>query len=178
MASIDTARAHQLWYVRRGGSEVGPFPARAVYEDLLVGRLSPAAEVSLDRVGWATVAKAPGLIPGTSADRAAPDAWTRERTNAARRWADARSGADRRRAERGTAHPPRRTGVERRATLGSRPRSPARRRTPAAVLDRRAALGVWVAGGLLAVLLALAGVAYGPVQPLAVDLGIPARTAQ
>jgi hypothetical protein len=111
-------------------------------------------------------------------DLAARDDWTHERADAARRWADARSGTDRRCTERGAAHPPRRKSIERRTSQACASRSLARRRTPAAAIDRQALFGVWVAGGLLAVLLAIAAAAYGPVQPVAVDLGIPARTAQ
>lgn len=84
-----------LWYVRRHGRELGPHPRRVVLDGLLVGRFDWEDLGSLDRITWQPLHDFETL---GSERRDAPgeDDWDGERRAAARRWADERSGRDRR----------------------------------------------------------------------------------
>jgi hypothetical protein len=175
VGSIDASGAGRLGFVRHGGCVAGPFPRRAIRDDWLVGRLPADAEVTSNRIDWTRVASLSDPIP---APAAGADDWAGERAEAARRWADSRGGIDRRRADGGAAHPPRRKGGERRSARPLVRRSIARGRPPIVVVDRRAWLRLWIAGGVVALLLAVAGAVCGPVQPAVVDLGVHARPAQ
>ena len=124
------------------------------------------AEVPLN---WANV-------PPNGAD--VPENWISERDDALRRWADQRSGRDRRTAERGVAHPPRRRGDERRKHPAIATRHPAAVRTPPSASSRAAQRWLMLAGVLAAVMLAATGARYGSVNPITVDLGVAARPAQ
>ena len=115
-------------------------------------------------------------VPPNGAD--VPENWISERDDARRRWADQRSGRDRRTAERGIAHPPRRRGDERRTHPTITTRHPAAVRTPPSAPNRAAQRWLMLAGLLAAVLLAATGARYGPVNPITVDLGVAARPAQ
>ena len=115
-------------------------------------------------------------VPPNGAD--VPENWISERDDALRRWADQRSGRDRRTAERGVAHPPRRRGDERRKHPAIATRHPAAVRTPPSASSRSAQRWLMVAGVLAAVMLAATGARYGPVNPITVDLGVAARPAQ
>jgi len=115
-------------------------------------------------------------VPPNGAD--VPENWISERDDARRRWADQRSGRDRRTAERGIAHPPRRRGDERRTHPTMATRHPAAVRTPPSASSRSAQRWLMVAGVLAAVMLAATGARYGPVNPITVDLGVAARPAQ
>jgi len=115
-------------------------------------------------------------VPPNGAD--VPENWISERDDARRRWADQRSGRDRRTAERGVAHPPRRRGDERRGHPTMATRHPAAVRTPPSAPNRAAQRWLMLAGLLAAALLAATGARYGPVNPITVDLGVAARPAQ
>lgn len=89
-----------LWYVRHGGHVTGPFPARAIRDDVLVGRVRPDDEASADQVEWLPVAQVRELQPDGSLDpQTVSDPvqmqWREERLKAARRWADERTHAER-----------------------------------------------------------------------------------
>jgi hypothetical protein len=125
---------------------------------------------------WAEVPPNGADVPPNRAD--VPLNWISERADALRRWADQRSGRDRRTAERGIAHAPRRSGDERRRHPAIAPRHPAAVRTPPSALNRAAQRWLMLAGVLAAVLLAATGARYGPVNPISVDIGVAARQAQ
>ena len=125
---------------------------------------------------WANIPPNGADVPPNGAD--VPENWISERDDALRRWADQRSGRDRRTAERGVAHPPRRRGDERRKHPAIATRHPAAVRTPPSASSRSAQRWLMVAGVLAAVMLAATGARYGPVNPITVDLGIAARPAQ
>lgn len=86
---------HTLWYLRRDGAVQGPFAARLLSRQLILGRVSEDDLVSTDRVVWQRIGEVPGLVPELlHADRKDPIA--RQRLMAAIRWEDERSGRDRR----------------------------------------------------------------------------------
>jgi len=125
---------------------------------------------------WANIPPNGADVPPNAAD--VPENWISERDDALRRWADQRSGRDRRTAERGVAHPPRRRGDERRKHPAIATRHPAAVRTPPSASSRAAQRWLMLAGLLAAVLLAATGARYGSVNPITVDLGVAARPAQ
>ncbi|TPW14069.1 MAG: pentapeptide repeat-containing protein [Halothiobacillaceae bacterium] len=87
--------ARHLWYVRRGEQISGPFPVKLIAQRLLLKRIRFDDEVSVDQATWQTVAQTPELIPSVlQADQHDPR--VKERLAAAIRWADDRSGRDRR----------------------------------------------------------------------------------
>lgn len=89
------------WYVNKEGRIRGPFPAGALIQDHLVGRLGDADLVSLDQAEWKPFAAWPELSEAL-ASAAQPsggednDQWAAERNLARMRWAEQRSGEDRR----------------------------------------------------------------------------------
>lgn len=85
----------QTWFVRRGEKVEGPFPALLVSRYILVGRIKPDHEVSVDGRVWSAVSEFPELSPEIlQIDESDPIA--RQRLMAAIRWEDERSGNDRR----------------------------------------------------------------------------------
>jgi hypothetical protein len=147
--ATDTQR---LWYLRLGGQIRGPFPTAAVAQDLASGRLPPHALLSADQISWIPASGIEAfsqlLQPGAS------DAWADERRQALRRWADERSGQERRTSADA------RGGGDRRREAGSA------RAVVDGVSPSRAAQGrTWlVIGGLAAAVLVLLllAVVFGP----------------
>lgn len=96
-------KVQTLWYVRRGEQISGPFPAKLISRDWMLGRFLSTDEASSDQVFWAPLDAIPELRPhiggikyrvvGT-AD--APLDWVGERRAAALRWVDERRQRDRR----------------------------------------------------------------------------------
>ena len=92
-----------LWYIRRGVEISGPFPAKLISRDWMLGRFQASDEASSDQVFWAPLEAIPELrakiggikyrVVGT-AD--APRDWVSERRAAALRWVDERHKRDRR----------------------------------------------------------------------------------
>ncbi len=95
-------KTQTLWYLRRHGQVRGPYPARLLTRDLLLGRIDGRDEVSIDQVFWQPVSEVQALQPMIPVKaQAANDAeidWRAERLRAARRWADERRGRERRQA--------------------------------------------------------------------------------
>jgi hypothetical protein len=96
-------KVQKLWFVRHGGRVSGPFPAKLISQDWILGRFQASDEASVDRVFWAEIKDIPELQPHItqlknrivgSAD--APLDWEKERREAALRWVDERHQADRR----------------------------------------------------------------------------------
>lgn len=52
-----------LWYTRRNGVVRGPFTAPMISNFILLGRITPADELSTDKIRWQTLADLPALIP-------------------------------------------------------------------------------------------------------------------
>lgn len=52
-----------LWFMRRGNEVRGPFPAAQITRYILLGRIAPTDEISLDRVAWQTVATVSAVQP-------------------------------------------------------------------------------------------------------------------
>lgn len=127
----------QLWYIRQRGGKAGPYPAGLIRRFVLLRRLDESDEISRDGEQWLRLSSHPELIPDVlKADRDDPIA--QERLIKARRWADERSGDDRRLfEERGgelqreqRSHLDRRlpeTGEEQTAREARRQRAPATR---------------------------------------------------
>lgn len=96
-------KAQKLWFVRQGGRISGPFPAKLISQDWMLGRFQATDEASIDRVLWAQIQEIPELQPhitgvqhrlaGTTD---APRDWERGRREAALRWVDERHQRDRR----------------------------------------------------------------------------------
>ena len=114
-------KVQTLWYIRRGALISGPFPAKLVSRDWMLGRFLATDEASNDQVFWAPLNAIPELRPrmggikyrvvGT-AD--APVDWVRERHAAALRWVDERHRRDRRDVLHPRVLPQNRRGPERR----------------------------------------------------------------
>lgn len=52
-----------LWFMRRGNEVRGPFPAAQITRYILLGRISPTDEISMDRVVWQPVANVGAVQP-------------------------------------------------------------------------------------------------------------------
>ena len=92
------------WYVKKDGQSRGPYPSGAVVEDRLVGRLADADLISPDQIEWKPFSAWPELVHATTtsppyAGGSEDNEWLAERNNARARWADQRTGEDRRAAE-------------------------------------------------------------------------------
>jgi hypothetical protein len=95
------------WYVSVSGQVRGPFPAGALVQDRLMGRIADTDLVSLDQTEWKPLLSWPELakmvpVEALSASPLGEENWTAERNQARMRWADQRSGHDRR-AESGSS---------------------------------------------------------------------------
>ena len=102
----------KLWYVRRKEDVRGPFPTAAISQYLVLGRLHPADEVSLDKEVWQKIGEIPELTPEVlKADL--DDPVNQSNLEATRRGDDERTGEDRREHLKQTAEDRRR--AERRA---------------------------------------------------------------
>ena len=53
----------QLWYTRRDKEIRGPFPSGLITRYILLGRVKPEDELSVDQVSWLAVSDNPDLIP-------------------------------------------------------------------------------------------------------------------
>jgi hypothetical protein len=164
----------RLWYLRRGERVTGPFPLPAIQQDFLLGRVRVTDELSQDRQMWLRLTEHPELatltqVPADGVETGERD-WGRERFEALRRWADERSGHDRRTQQAAESAPARRQGDRRQQAADVWSARSDERRTPSA--QPRSA---WrVAAVILAlVILALVAVAYhvGTTVPVPVRLG-------
>lgn len=163
----------QLWYVRRVGGVSGPFPSRVVANHVLLGRLDPSDEVSMDQLEWQPLMTVHTLLPVELLELQAthdPERkrWLEERLKAAHRWADERTHQDRRLQE--NAAGPR--GEERRKisvssdVLALPHLHPALERWP----SRRRYLGAMIVVSALVSLVTLGLVFYQPVNPFKVGV--------
>lgn len=96
-------KVQTLWYIRRGSEISGPFPAKLISREWLLGRYQATDEASSDQVFWAPLEAVAELQPRVgeikyrmvgTAD--APRDWVSERRAAALRWGDERHRPDRR----------------------------------------------------------------------------------
>ena len=166
----------RLWYLRRGQRITGPFPLAAIQQDFLLGRVRSSDELSQDRVEWLRLSEHPELATlAPPAPPGGPEAgerdWGRERFEALRRWADERSGHDRRAEHQATTTSlARRQGERRKAAADARSARPDDRRGPSA--QPRTAWRI-VAVILAFAILGLIAVAYhfGTVVPVPVRFG-------
>ncbi len=170
-----------LWYVRRGTQILGPFPERALRSDYLLGRFEAGDLVSQDRSNWAPIGSIAVFqrdftpVAGTAGANAESTVdtgfdWAAERRAAMLRWADERSGEERRGSEAPAEGGERRDGRERRRMPSSRRTSSSGKRQERAarvLLVLFIALGVAAAVGTAAWL-------FGPSKPIAVHLA-PAK---
>lgn len=92
-----------VWYVRRRGEIIGPYPAGLISRYILLGRVRDDDEISADGTEWTPVRDHPELIPSVM-KAAADDPLAQQRLEAARRWADERTRE--RRAEADAGAPP------------------------------------------------------------------------
>jgi hypothetical protein len=177
-------KVQKLWFVRHGGRVSGPFPAKLISQDWILGRFQASDEASVDRVFWAEIKDIPELQPHItqlknrivgSAD--APLDWEKERREAALRWVDERHQADRR--DQAGPQPPasNRRGDDRR-THPDNSEWAALRQHHAAVQDelkkrreRFVGIGLALLGLLALVLYAVFN--FAPVNPVKVGLHGP-----
>ncbi len=151
----------RLWYVRRGDTLAGPFPIEALRQELVLGRLAGVDEISPDGAQW----YAPGQLQDVLSESVSSqgmDDWSRERAMARQRWAEQRSGTERRRS-------PRAPEPDRRA-FPITVRAPATRRDEAATAGAERATA-FVALLLVAAVL-LGATVYGTSNPVPVDLDV------
>lgn len=88
--------AQSLWYTRRGGKTLGPFPAPVIVQYLTLGRLGPDDEISLDGHAWFGIRES-GYFQSTLNEldiEGGGDGWDREREQARKRWLDERLTAE------------------------------------------------------------------------------------
>lgn len=99
----------RLWYVRRAKTVRGPFPAALIKRYMLLGRVKPTDELSLDQQSWLPVTAYPGFAPdqGTASGLAAVAASVVASE-------DERKPGDRRQGQ-ADPHSERRQGADRRA---------------------------------------------------------------
>lgn len=85
----------RLYYVKRGEEITGPYPLGLIQRYILIGRIAGTDELSIDRKEWKTLDSLSELIPAVLNDDPSEEG-VKERLKRARRWADERSGIDRR----------------------------------------------------------------------------------
>ena len=97
---------YQVWFLRRDGEIIGSFPDILIAQHMVLGRVRPGDEVSLDTHGWYnpeevdSLKNAVDLLIGIGTGEKAEDPeWRAERMNAAVRWLDERKAPDRRSTE-------------------------------------------------------------------------------
>ncbi len=150
----------ELWYVRQQRGISGPFPTAALAQDLLLGRLAFDVSVSTDTVHWVRACEVPALSPR----QAGAGDWAEQRLQAAHRWADQRSGRDRRQGDGADMSHGHQRGADRRQSPASSRESVAPRTPQSDAVRRRAWLIVLslvaAVGGIL--LLAYAGSSEHP----------------
>ena len=173
-------KAQTLWYIRRGSEISGPFPAKLISRDWLLGRYQTTDEASSDQVFWAPLDAVAELQPRVgeikyrmvgTAD--APRDWVSERRAAALRWGDERHRPDRRNPPDTKLPAQNRRGMERRLQAENPEWAALRQRhadIEMALKQRRERfIGI---GATLFVLLGLALYAllkFAPVNPVKVD---------
>lgn len=94
-------RYKQLWYTRRAGEVRGPFPAGLVTRYILLGRILPSDELSIDQQEWKPVSAMPDMIPEVMRPGGTSHAEQSrlQRLQLAQRWEDERLAGDRRAAQ-------------------------------------------------------------------------------
>jgi hypothetical protein len=143
----------------------------------LVGRLADADLISADQIEWKPFSAWPELVHATTASPlhargSEEDDWLAERNNARARWADQRTGEDRRATESAAndVSANRREGATDRRmaspTLQRQQRSAARSRLSANLPVWALVVALIVVAALIAVLVAV----FGPVNPVEVRL--------
>lgn len=92
--------AQSLWYIRRDGKVRGPYPAPVIVQYLILGRLAPDDEVSLDGNAWFSIRDSGYFqstldnLPGREGRGGGEADWDQERDQARKRWLDERQAAD------------------------------------------------------------------------------------
>lgn len=186
-------KGQPLWYVRRDGRLHGPHPRQVVVDSLLLGRFAWDDPASQDGRVWqplklhpeilaAIEPLAPERIPAPGEPM--PVSWHSERLAAARRWADERTGIDRR---TGEESPPAGTpegGPERRSTDERRRQRELlqvvlwrRLRRDLAGAYERAGSPRWVLVPIGIVVLVVLGVAFAPRGPGPIEVSLASRAA-
>ena len=162
--------AGHLWFVRRGERVSGPFPIGALRQEDALGRLRDATKLSPDGQRWYEPRQVRSLRePGVERDQA--DEWIRQRAMARVRWADQRSGVDRRagRTGRDAGGQERRISGDRRSTLiAVRKRSERREELSCTGAERKV---VWIVLALLGAIIGGAAT-YGTSNPVPVNLDV------
>ncbi|MEO8631442.1 MAG: hypothetical protein ABI612_25605 [Betaproteobacteria bacterium] len=160
-----------LWYVLKAGQVHGPFPGGALVQDRLLGRLGADELLSTDRDDWHPFAYWPQLSQALeAAAKAAPEqqpGWNAERAKARARWADQRTGEERRAASEEAGKGERRG--ERRSKRATAQRTARASGVQGLLMD----YPVWKLILALAVLVMVIAVLvhmFGAVNPIAVDI--------
>jgi len=126
---MDEDSGQALWFTRRNGEVCGPHPAGLISRFLIIGRLTPEDEISLDRETWRPIHEHPQLIPDELRNLDTPEG--RERLLQARLREDERISD-------------RRAGVASPASIAER-RGPDRRRPePPEILSHRRKRAQWL----------------------------------
>ncbi len=153
--------ASRLWYVRRGDTSAGPFPIEALRQEQVLGRLAGVEGISPDGAQWFAPSQLQNVLSESTSSQGLDD-WSRERARARQRWAEQRSGIERRKSLR-TPEPDRRA-------------FPITVRAPAMRRDEVATAGAERATAFIALLLVAAVVlcatVYGTSNPVPVNLDV------
>jgi uncharacterized protein YjbI with pentapeptide repeats len=56
-------KKQNLWYIRRADKVKGPFPSGTLRRFILLGRINPTDQVSMDRKSWQDVMQVPEVVP-------------------------------------------------------------------------------------------------------------------
>jgi len=62
-ADSEQDKKQDLWYIRRSDKVKGPFPSGTLRRFILVGRIKPTDQVSMDRKSWQEVMEVPEVVP-------------------------------------------------------------------------------------------------------------------
>lgn len=166
--------AQSLWYLRRNGRVLGPFPSPQINEFLNSGDVAPDWEVSLNETDWLTIAES-GQFEWADPDRndqaaSGTPAWRLERQKARQRWRGSEDLVD--------------SAIPHDPASGSRIRQAVGRdhlRTDAlmqAETRRRVSLAPMLAS-ILVLLIVGVGIWWGQLeQPIQTGIGAPATCAQ
>lgn len=156
-----------LWFVRRGERVSGPFPIGALRQEDTLGRLRDVTALSPDGQRWYEPRLLrPLLEPGAEHDQA--DEWIRQRAMARARWADQRSGIDRRAGRDSSGQERRTSGDRRSASVAMRKRAERREELSCTRAERTV---VWIVLALLGGIIGGAATC-GTSNPVPVDLAV------
>jgi hypothetical protein len=186
-----TQPLYRTWIYRRDGKVQGPFPESLICRFMVVGRVRPQDEVSLDGSYWRKAEEVPELEEGVrsllSAKNVTDDPeWAEERIKATLRWLDDRKSPDPRARNAGYQMPHEnirpRSGEDRRQnpeTVEQHAYREGRNEYESWLKRQGQRYGLVIAlASLVVVLIFLFTLFYRPVNPIKIDFRVQASACQ